>query len=101
MSVHDLEHEMYDVVSEEGESLPLEAVEWLRNLLAEDQALRASDGEAENTYIFWYSVGERNGLQWRNINWTSPRPANSTDVRAVLDDAEDLTLQIVPKEDYL
>lgn len=101
MSVHEQEHEMYDVVSEEGESLPLEAVEWLRNLLAEDQALRASDGEAENTYIFWYSVGERNGLQWRNINWASPRPATSTDVRAVLDDAEDLTLQIVPKEDYL
>lgn len=98
--VEEHDHEMYDVVSEEGEPLPADGPEWLRSVLAEDQALRASDGEAENTFIFWYSTGERNGLQWRNINWTSPQSASETDVHAVFDDAEELTLQIVPKEDY-
>lgn len=93
-------YEMYDVVSEEGEELSAGPMEWLRDVLGEDQALRSSDGSAENTFIFWFEVGERNGLQWRNINWGAPQRASETDARAVLSEAEELTLQIVPKEDY-
>lgn len=98
--VENAEYEMYDVVSDEGDKVAVVPMVFLRNVLGPGQALRASDGDAENTFVFWFEAGERNGLQWRNINWTAPKPASETDAHSVLDDAEELTLQIVPKEDW-